>query len=100
MFIIERGKVDITKKGHNDGKPLEQLSGGAIFGQTALISHEPRSASITAVTEVVALRMSKEAYDLVLSKMGGQSKIQWELNAKEHEARRAKQEIERHLASR
>lgn len=47
MFIVEEGEVDIVL----EGKVLETVSPEGIFGELALIDHEPRSTSAIAKTD-------------------------------------------------
>jgi len=62
MFIIESGKVEITK-GEDDKKEiLGTLSDGAVFGEMALIDDKPRMATATAVQETVCKVIDKKTF--------------------------------------
>jgi CRP/FNR family transcriptional regulator, cyclic AMP receptor protein len=47
MYIVKSGSVSIVK----DGRVIETVGPGAIFGEMALIDHEPRSATAVAGEE-------------------------------------------------
>jgi CRP-like cAMP-binding protein len=46
MFVVRSGEVDIER----DGKVIETLSAGGVFGEMALIDGAPRSATARAKT--------------------------------------------------
>jgi CRP-like cAMP-binding protein len=46
-------------------KILTRLEPGAVFGEMALVSQEPRSASVVAETAVEVLRLDVEAFELI-----------------------------------
>jgi zinc transporter ZupT len=46
--------------------PLARLSAGQSFGETALLTGEPRTATVTAMSDVVLLKISKEHFDELL----------------------------------
>ena len=55
MYIIKRGKVQVLR----DFSILAELSDNAFFGEMALVSEEPRNATIKSVGDVEALVLSK-----------------------------------------
>lgn len=58
MYIIKRGKVEIVR----DFGVIAELSDHAFFGEMALVSEEPRNATIKAVTEVEVLVLKKDDF--------------------------------------
>ena len=58
MYIIKRGKVEVLR----DYSIIAELSDHAFFGEMALVSEEPRNASVKAVTEVEALVLKKDDF--------------------------------------
>ena len=54
MFVVARGRVRVVPV---DGAPLE-LGPGAVFGELAALDPQPRSASVSTVTETVLLRIA------------------------------------------
>ncbi|MHB8109884.1 MAG: cyclic nucleotide-binding domain-containing protein [Syntrophorhabdaceae bacterium] len=60
MFLIKTGQVEITKKDQELGisVTIAKLDAGNIFGEMALITGEPRSATVTSIvpTEVYVLK--------------------------------------------
>ncbi|MBN1259025.1 cyclic nucleotide-binding domain-containing protein [Candidatus Peregrinibacteria bacterium] len=63
MYIIKRGSVQVIR---ND-EIVAVLSDGKFFGEMALVSDEPRSATIKTVTDVEALTLSKEDFRQLLT---------------------------------
>lgn len=65
MFLVVDGKLDVHV--NRDGKPVEiaQLEPGSLFGEMALISKDPRTATVTATTPVKLLSLNwKQLEDL------------------------------------
>lgn len=62
MYIIKRGKVHVLR----DFTILAELSDHAFFGEMALVSEEPRNATIKAMTDVEVLVLKKEDFTKLL----------------------------------
>ena len=58
MYVLEQGKVAVSKKWNNQEHLLQHLSQGACFGEMALIDLYPRSASVMAVESCSAIELS------------------------------------------
>ncbi len=58
MFVLESGRVAVVK--HRDGadRPLRELGPGDCFGEMALIDMSPRSASVIALEDCTAIRLT------------------------------------------
>ena len=66
MYLIVKGKVRIHKK----TQLLATLGEKECFGEMAILDNEPRSASVTAVDEVVCLRIDHDDfYDILADKI-------------------------------
>lgn len=59
MFIIQRGKVEVTAKVDGHTVVLAVLTDGEIFGEMALLGDSYRSATVTAVETTVCLEINK-----------------------------------------
>lgn len=70
-FIVARGELDVSKKASKPGGSalaLARLGNGALFGEMALLSSAPRTATVTACRPSVVLVGSKGALDRVAAK--------------------------------
>jgi len=62
FFVLLEGAADVTK----DGKRVNQLGGGDFFGEIALVSRSPRTATVTATTPVRALVITDRSFRRLL----------------------------------
>jgi CRP/FNR family cyclic AMP-dependent transcriptional regulator len=58
MFVLELGKSSVLKSWHGEDNLLQTLEEGDCFGEMALIDHCARSASVRAVEDCSAIRIS------------------------------------------
>jgi CRP-like cAMP-binding protein len=58
MFVVELGKCAVLKSWQGKDYALQTLKEGDCFGEMALIDHCPRSASVRAVEDCRAIRIS------------------------------------------
>lgn len=63
LFAIVEGRVRV----HREGITLAVLSSGATVGELAALVPEPRSASVTVLEPLLALRIDKEVLDDLLA---------------------------------
>ena len=66
-FIVVNGELEITKQSGQSLIKIDVRSSGEIIGEMALLSHSPRSATVTAVTDCETLCISKDVFDNLLS---------------------------------
>ena len=62
MFIILEGQVEISKILGDQKTILAKLGVGSIFGEMAILDNQPRSATATAATNGVVLKISREMF--------------------------------------
>jgi CRP-like cAMP-binding protein len=58
MFVLETGKAAVLKAWRGQDYLLQILKAGDCFGEMAVMDHGPRSASVRAVEDSVAIRIS------------------------------------------
>ena len=58
MFVLEAGKVVVMKSWSGQDYPLRTLKEGDCFGEMAIMDLCPRSASIRAIEDCIAIRLS------------------------------------------
>jgi CRP/FNR family cyclic AMP-dependent transcriptional regulator len=62
MFIIQSGRVRVTREANGVEIPLVELKEGDFFGEMALIEREVRSATVRAVGEASILSIDKKSF--------------------------------------
>ena len=60
MFVLQTGKVKITKNTPTGEMTLTTLESGSIFGEMALFDKTPRSANVIAVGQARVLSIDKK----------------------------------------
>ncbi len=63
MFIIQSGKVEVSTINKKQKVVLAILGKGSIFGEMSLVDNRPRSATVTALTEVTCLEINRLLFD-------------------------------------
>jgi CRP-like cAMP-binding protein len=58
MFVLESGRVAVVKRWEGVDHHLRDLSAGDCFGEMALIDMSPRSASVIALEDCSAIRLT------------------------------------------
>jgi CRP-like cAMP-binding protein len=64
MFIIVKGRVEISKA----GKYLDSMGAKNVFGEAALESNYHRSATVSAISDLTTLVLNKEDYYKIISR--------------------------------
>lgn len=63
LFVLEQGSVKISVHGRHDETVFQRvLTAPALFGEMALVTSEPRTATVTAETSSRCLRLDKEGF--------------------------------------
>ncbi len=69
LYFIDEGNVDISlTDSRGTTKELAVLGNGASFGEMALLTGEPRTATVVAATDVSLLKIDKEHFDELIDK--------------------------------
>ncbi|MDI7206539.1 cyclic nucleotide-binding domain-containing protein [Leptospira santarosai] len=76
LYILSEGKVEILSK--NDAEVIATLSEGQFFGEFALVTEEPRSATVRSVGISELYTLSKEDFLRVLNLYPGFKDAMWE----------------------
>jgi CRP/FNR family transcriptional regulator, cyclic AMP receptor protein len=62
FFVLLEGDADVTK----DGRSINRLGAGDFFGEIALVSDSPRTATVTATSPVRALVITDRSFRRLL----------------------------------
>jgi cAMP-dependent protein kinase regulator len=68
IFLIKSGQVKITINKEGKVIDLAELNAGDFFGEIALVTGQPRTATVTAKTEAELLELKKVDFDDMLAK--------------------------------
>jgi CRP-like cAMP-binding protein len=68
FFVIDRGEVEVSKRIAAKRRTLARLMEGQFFGEMALLTGEPRSATVVALTDVDVFTIDKSGFHDVLVK--------------------------------
>lgn len=66
FYMIQGGRVKISKVVQDKEKLLDILESGDVFGEMAIIEDAPRSATAVAVDDVKLLKFKKENFEVLL----------------------------------
>jgi CRP-like cAMP-binding protein len=64
FFVLLKGEADVTK----GGRRINTMKEGDFFGEIALVTKMPRTASVTATSDVDVLVITEQAFDNLLKK--------------------------------
>ena len=64
FFVLLKGEAEVTK----NGTRINTMKEGDFFGEIALISKMPRTATVTATTNVDVLVITERAFDSLMKK--------------------------------
>jgi CRP-like cAMP-binding protein len=65
FFVIRSGEVDVSTKQQGT---INRLDDGAFFGEVALMTDNPRNATITALEETICYVLSRDEFQMVIEK--------------------------------
>jgi len=69
FYIIQEGKVEVFKTKNGEKIPLALVTKGQCLGEFSVIDGRPRSASASAVTDVIALKISGRVMSTQMKKI-------------------------------
>jgi CRP-like cAMP-binding protein len=64
FFVLLEGEADVTK----GDRSINRLSEGDFFGEIALVTHMPRTASVTATSDVRVLVVTERDFNALLKR--------------------------------
>jgi voltage-gated potassium channel len=65
MYFVIRGRLDVLTK---EGAVINTLQDGDFFGEIALFSDQPRSASVRAITYCDLYLLDKDVFEYILER--------------------------------
>jgi CRP-like cAMP-binding protein len=68
MFIVSTGEVEATREQDGETVKLATLSDGDFFGEMAVLSGEPRTATVTVVKNTELLELSRSDLNTICSR--------------------------------
>jgi NADH:ubiquinone reductase (H+-translocating) len=67
LYVIVDGEVEVLKEASGAHEPLRRLGRGDCFGEIALVSERPRSATVRALSATNVLAVDREAFQALFS---------------------------------
>ena len=67
MYFISHGVVRVSREDQHVSRDLAMLMAGDLFGETALLSSEPRNATVTAVTECTLYGLHRDDLEVAMA---------------------------------
>jgi len=66
LYLIHDGQIEIQSSTNGQARTIATLGSGHSFGEMALLTGEPRSASAIALTDATLLRLGKDQFDALM----------------------------------
>ena len=67
LFVIRSGRVEVVAGQNGDLRKLAELGSGDFFGERALITGEPRMATVRATEEGIVYTLDKESFQMAIN---------------------------------
>ena len=67
FYVLARGTVEVLRKQDGGARRLAKLSQGDYFGEMALLSNQPRNATIRSLTPCVCLSLHRDLFQRLLA---------------------------------
>ncbi|MGA3202369.1 MAG: ATP-binding cassette domain-containing protein, partial [Bryobacteraceae bacterium] len=68
FYILARGTVEVTRFENGNSVRVANLQDGDYFGEMALLSDQPRNATVRTLTPCVCLSLSRDLFDRLLAR--------------------------------
>jgi ATP-binding cassette subfamily B protein len=68
FYILARGTVEVTRFENGTSVRVANLQDGDYFGEMALLSDQPRNATVRTLTPCVCLSLSRDLFDRLLAR--------------------------------
>jgi len=68
FYILARGAVDVSRIEDGRAVSLAKLTDGDYFGEMALLSDQPRNATVRTLTPCVCLSLPRDLFDRLLAR--------------------------------
>jgi ATP-binding cassette subfamily B protein len=68
FYVIARGTVEVTRNENGRSVQLAKLQDGDYFGEMALLSDQPRNATVRTLTPCVCLSLPRDLFNRLLAR--------------------------------
>jgi CRP-like cAMP-binding protein len=68
LYVLSKGQVEVRVASGEDDRRVAVLQAPSFFGEMALMTGQPREATVIALTEVECLRIDKAGFQTILQK--------------------------------
>lgn len=71
MYFVEEGRLEVSRQSGSQASVTGYLRAGDIFGERSLVTGEPRSASVRALTDVRLLKLEQKDFTDLVTRFHG-----------------------------
>jgi CRP-like cAMP-binding protein len=66
MFVLQSGRVQLTRRSRNEEKIVAVLTPGEFFGEMAIVNNRPRSATATVIADATLLAIDARTFEAMV----------------------------------
>ena len=81
-YVVTEGRCEVSQERPSGKQVLRILETGDVFGETALLSEQPRTATVTAIEDVTVMVVTADAFERELGRSSWVAALVKQLSAR------------------